>query len=243
MAFTAAEMLQYLNYGALGIIGLAMFWGFIQGFYKSTFFLIWTVGILVAGFFLIPIAASLMMDLDISMASQYVTIEGLTFTTVKATIVNFIVSMQPNLANVLVEGSDAMALVLGVAQLAISLVLFVVLFILNATIFKFVGWIIWLIIKPKRKGGKKRKKTFLSRLLGAGVGGLRGAFSVLLIALPFAALVSLSSGLDLVDSVSNEEPSYQLMVINDELVLVEVQQPTATEDDYLDIARTMLAEY
>lgn len=243
MAFTAAEMLQYLNYGAIGIIGLAMFWGFIQGFYKSTFFLIWTVGILVAGFFLIPIAASLMMDLDISMASQYVTIEGLAFTTVKTTIVNFIVSMQPNLANVLVEGSDAMALVLGVAQLAISLVLFVVLFILNATIFKFVGWIIWLIIKPKRKGGKKRKKTFLSRLLGAGVGGLRGAFSVLLIALPFAALVSLSSGLDLVDSVSNEEPSYQLMVINDELVLVEVQQPTATEDDYLDIARTIMAEY
>ncbi|MCU0104637.1 CvpA family protein [Acholeplasma vituli] len=244
MAFTAAEMLQYLNYGALGIIGLAMFWGFIQGFYKSTFFFIWTVGILVAGFFLIPIAASLMMDLDISMAAQYVTLEGVTFTTVKETMVNYIVSFQPNLANVLVEGSDAMALVLGVAQLAISLVLFIVLFILNLTIFKFVGWIIWLIIKPKRgKDGKKRKKTFVSRLLGAGVGGLRGAFSVLLIALPFAALVSLSSGLDLVDSLDQEPPSYQLMVINDELVLVEVQQPTATNNEYLDMARTILGEY
>ncbi|MBW4258594.1 hypothetical protein KTG15_12995 [Methanobacterium sp. YSL] len=244
MTFTAAEMLQYLNYTALGVIGLAMFWGFIQGFYKSTFFLIWTVGILVAGFFLIPVAAGLLMNVDISMASQYVTIEDLTFTTVKDTIINYLVVMQPNLANVLVEGSDTLALVLGIAQLAISLVLFVLLFVLNATVFKFIGWIIWLIIKPKRDSeGKKRKKTFGSRILGAGVGGLRGAFSILLISLPFAALVSLSSGLDLAQNITASQPSYQLMVINDELVLVEVQRPTSEQDEYIDMAKQFLSQY
>lgn len=246
MSFTAAEMLQYLNYAALGVIGLAMFWGFIQGFYKSTFFFIWTVGILVAGFFVIPTIASMVMTVDISSYASQIpfTIEGLTVTTVQDTIISFLVNMQPNLANVLVEGSDALALVLGVVQMAVSLVLFIVLFILNATVFKFVGWIIWMIIKPRRRGadGRRKKKTFISRLLGAGVGGLRGAFSILLISIPFAALVSLSSGLDLATTVS-VEPQYQLMVVDDELVLVEVQQPMAETDELIEEVKLFLKDY
>lgn len=246
MSFTAAEMLQYLNYAALGVIGLAMFWGFIQGFYKSTFFFIWTVGILVAGFFVIPSIASMVMTVDISSYASQIpfTIEGLTVTTVQDTIISFLVNMQPNLANVLVEGSDALALVLGVVQMAVSLVLFIVLFILNATVFKFVGWIIWMIIKPRRRGadGRRKKKTFISRLLGAGVGGLRGAFSILLISIPFAALVSLSSGLDLATTVS-VEPQYQLMVVDDELVLVEVQQPMAETDELIEEVKLFLKDY
>ncbi len=246
MSFTAAEMLQYLNYAALGVIGLAMFWGFIQGFYKSTFFLIWTVGILVVGFFTIPMIAGMVLQVDLSayLATVPIPIEGLVITNIQDTAINYLIDMQPNLANVLVEGSDALALVIGILQLAVSLVLFILLFILNATVFKFIGWIIWMIIKPRKRdeNGRKKRKTFLSRLAGAGVGGLRGAFSVLLISLPFAALVSLSSGLDLVTTVSNE-PQYQLMIVNDELVLVEVQQPMAETDELIAELKLFLKDY
>lgn len=246
MSFTAAEMLQYLNYAALGVIGLAMFWGFIQGFYKSTFFLIWTVGILVVGFFTIPMLAGMVMKVDLSayLASVPIPIEGLVITNIQDTAINYLIDMQPNLANVLVEGSDALALVVGIIQMAVSLVLFILLFVLNATIFKFVGWIIWMIIKPKKRdsNGRKKRKTFVSRLGGAGIGALRGAFSVLLISLPFAALVSLSSGLDLATTVSSE-PQYQLMLVNDELVLVEVQQPMMETSELLDEVKTFLSEY
>ncbi|MDX9807876.1 MAG: hypothetical protein RBS87_04865 [Acholeplasma sp.] len=246
MSFTAAEMLQYLNYAALGVIGLAMFWGFIQGFYKSTFFLIWTVGILVVGFFTIPMLAGMVMKVDLSayLASVPIPIEGLVITNIQDTAINYLIDMQPNLANVLVEGSDALALVVGVIQMAVSLVLFILLFVLNATVFKFVGWIIWMIIKPKKRdsNGRKKRKTFVSRLGGAGIGALRGAFSVLLISLPFAALVSLSSGLDLATTVSSE-PQYQLMLVNDELVLVEVQQPMMETSELLDEVKAFLSEY
>ncbi|MDG0887796.1 beta strand repeat-containing protein [Paracholeplasma manati] len=246
MSFTAAEMLQYLNYAALGVIGLAMFWGFIQGFYKSTFFLIWTVGILVVGFFTIPMLAGMVMKVDLSayLASVPIPIEGLVITNIQDTAINYLIDMQSNLANVLVEGSDALALVVGVIQMAVSLVLFILLFILNATVFKFVGWIIWMIIKPKKRdsNGRKKRKTFVSRLGGAGIGALRGAFSVLLISLPFAALVSLSSGLDLATTVSSE-PQYQLMLVNDELVLVEVQQPMMETSELLDEVKAFLSEY
>ncbi len=246
MSFTAAEMLQYLNYAALGVIGLAVFWGFIQGFYKSTFFLIWTVGILVVGFFTIPMIAGMLLKVDLSayLASVPIPIEGLVITNIQDTAINYIIDMQPNLANVLVEGSDALALVVGILQMAVSLVLFILLFVLNATVFKFVGWIIWMIIKPRKRdeNGRKKKKTFLSRLAGAGVGGLRGAFSVLLISIPFAALVSLSSGLDLATTISNE-PQYQLMIVNDELILVEVQQPMAETDELIDELKLFLKDY
>ena len=246
MSFTAAEMLQYLNYAALGVIGLAMFWGFVQGFYKSTFFLIWTVGILVAGFFVIPMISGILITVDLSaaLASVPIPIEGLVITNIQDTAINYLINMQPNLANVLVEGSDALALIVGVIQMAVNLVLFIVLFILNVTVFKFIGWIIWMIIKPRKRdsNGRKVKKTFVSRLLGAGVGGLRGAFSVLLISLPFAALVSLSSGLDLATTVSTE-PQYQLMIVNDELILVEIQRPLSETEDLLNEVKLFLKDY
>ena len=160
MAFQAEEMLQYLNYAAIGIIGLAAFWGFVQGFYKSTFFLIWTVGVLVLAYFMMPVVSAFLMTQDISMVEQYYQAE-VPITNLKETIPALLISMEPALANVLVEGSDALALVYGMTQMVLQLVFLIVVLVFNATIFKVVGWILWLIFKPK---GKKKEKIRLVQI-------------------------------------------------------------------------------
>ena len=240
MAFQAEEMLQYLNYAAIGIIGLAAFWGFVQGFYKSTFFLIWTVGVLVLAYFMMPVVSAFLMTQDISMVEQYYQAE-VPITNLKETIPALLISMEPALANVLVDGSDALALVYGMTQMVLQLVFLIVVLVLNATVFKVVGWILWLIFKPK---GKKKKKSGLSRLLGTGVGTLRGAFSILLMSIPIAGLVAFSGALDLaMTQQADAAPTYQLMLINDEMVLVEVQQPQAEQDEMIEEVQQFLSEY
>ena len=246
MDFLNAEnMLQYFNYTAIGLIGLGALWGFIRGFYKTTYAFIWTAGILVLAFIFMGPAAQFIMSFDISMVDQYVDI-GIPITSIKETVPLFLINQQPNLANVLVEGSDALALVLGFTQMAVQLVYLILVYVLNLTIFKFFGWILWLFIKPKKRDseGNKRKKTFVSRLLGSGVGALRGAFIIVLISIPISGLLAFSSALDLVIAqTASNQPQYQLILMNDELVLVEIQKPYSETSDLLEEAKLLLQGY
>ncbi|MDD4469415.1 MAG: hypothetical protein PHR29_05710, partial [Acholeplasmataceae bacterium] len=76
--------------------------------------------------------------------------------------------------------------------MVINILLFIILLVLNFTIFKFISWILWKIVKPKKDSetGEKPKKR---RLLGAGVGVIRGLILLLLLAIPMAGLASMAS--------------------------------------------------
>jgi phage shock protein PspC (stress-responsive transcriptional regulator) len=247
MAIQASDMIQYLNYAAIGILVIAALRGFWHGFFKSTFFFIWTAGILVLAFLMMNSVSSILMKQNVGSLLSFVDI-GVPITNIEDTVVTYLIHTKPGLADVLVDGSDALALVYGITQMVVNIVFMLIVIVLNLTVFKLIGWIIYLIVKPKKRdaSGKKRKKKMTSRLLGSGVGLLRGAFLILLISMPIAAIASMSGALDLAMTQSEASaPRYQLYIRNDEVMLVE-QQPLdqqSSEQDMLNQVREFLTNY
>ena len=246
MTLQASEMIQYLNYAAIGILVVAALRGFWHGFFKSTFFFIWTVGILVLAFILMNPISTLLMKQDLGFLINGLNLDiGVPITNIEETVIAYIIHTRPEMASVLVEGSDALALVIGTTQMVVNIVFMVIVILLNLTLLKLIGWIVYRIVKPKKrdKEGNKRKKKFMSRLLGSGVGVLRGAFIIMLISMPIGALASMSGALDLAMSQSEaSRPSYQLFIQDDEIMLVE-QISTSEETDMLNEVRAFLTNY
>ncbi|MDD2260551.1 MAG: hypothetical protein PHO87_06105, partial [Acholeplasmataceae bacterium] len=89
-------------------------------------------------------------------------------------------------------GTESLMFIFGIVKMVINILLFIILLVLNFTIFKFISWILWKIVKPKKDSetGEKPKKR---RLLGAGVGVIRGLILLLLLAIPMAGLASMAS--------------------------------------------------
>ncbi len=165
--------------------------GMFQGFFKSIYFTIVTVIVLVGGYFLIPVIANKLIDVNMNFLPSFGFGEA---TTIKGLIREILVNQFPDVAPMLVEGSDLMAFITGVAVFAITIVLFIVLIILNATLFKLIAWIIWLIIKPKlsendQRMGRKLKKH---RLFGAIVGGVKAFILLFIFAVPLAGVISIA---------------------------------------------------
>ncbi|MDY3195741.1 MAG: hypothetical protein RBQ95_02675 [Paracholeplasma sp.] len=193
MSFTGANMLMYFNFLAIATIGFAILGGFLKGFFKTTYYFVVTLIVFVGGFIAMPFITSYLMEADLSFFNQYIPASlEIELTTIKETVVRYLIEMNPSLEAVLVEESDALRLVFGVTQMALNLVYILVLYVFNLTIFKLIGFVIYLFIKPSKKDkyGNKRSKK---RLLGALMGGLRGVFAVILLAIPFSGIVSIGN--------------------------------------------------
>lgn len=193
MSYTGENLLLYFNLIAIATIGFAILGGFMKGFFKTTYYFIWTLVIFAGGFIAMPFITSYLMGVDLSYFNQYIPDDlGINLTTIKETVVAYLVENNPSLSGVLVEGNDALNMVYGIVQMVLNLVYIIVLSVLNLTIFKIVAFIIYLFVKPSKKDkyGNKRKKK---RLLGATMGALRGVFAVILFAIPFSGVVSIGN--------------------------------------------------
>lgn len=196
--------------------------GFIQGLYKSVFYMLFTMLILIGGYFLIPVISNKLLDANLSFLNNALsgTLE-VEVTTLRETIPAFLINKFPDMAHLFAAGTDTMALIFGVVKLAITLVLFLLLLVLNMTLFKLIGFLIWLIIKPRMKkseklmGMKKRKL----RLFGAITGGIRGFFILLIVAIPFAGVFSIAENavelLPLVENIETAETSSEFDFLAD----------------------------
>ena len=229
MSFTGENLLLYFNFLAIATIGFSLIGGFLKGFFKTTYYFIWTFVVLVGGFILMPFVTSWLMTYDLSRFDGLLPSSiDVTLTTIKETSINFIINENPSMANVLVAGSDSLNMVLGLIQMILNLVYILVLYILNLTLFKLLGFIVYLVVKPskKDKDGNKRKKH---RYLGALMGGLRGVFAVILLAIPFSGIVSIGNSVAFL--LEEDEPTIQMMITEDGYGFVSyADQPIETSD-------------
>ena len=223
LGITAAEIIQYINIAFLVCVALRALIGFLRGTRKSIFYLIATLIVYVGGWLAMGPIVRTIMDYDIS--SYYtvsIPIGEETFQLI--TIRQFLTEL---LTTYVFVGADisnsvALGLVLGVGELVVRVVYFLVLVLLSDTIFKIIFDIIWLIVRPKGK----RKKGFLSRLGGFGIGAVKAAFLLLLVFFGIAGLASMVKDVDealkLTETTeTSATPRYNLVLLGSNMVLVE----------------------
>ena len=225
IGITAEEIIQYINIGFLVCIALRAFIGFLRGTRKSIFYLIATLIVYVGGWLAMGPIVRTVMDFDISSVRNVtIPIGDNEFTIV--TIRQFMTEL---LTTYVFVGADisnsvALGLVLGVGELVVRVVYFFILVLFSDTVFKIIFDIIWLIVRPKGK----RKKGFLSRLGGLGIGAVKAAFLLLLVFFGVAGLASMVKDVDealkLTESETTETgttPKYNLVLLGSNMVLLE----------------------
>lgn len=185
-------IISYFNYGILGIIVLGTLLGFLKGLFKSVYNLAVFVGLLLIGWLISPMVARAIINFDIS--SYGLDLGGTTVTSIGEYVMNLIASSVEGIDGALVEGTLAFELINSIMVMAVRLVFIIVWLILMSTLFKFIAWIVYLIIKPKRNAdGTKKKKNFISRLSGMGVSLVHSLIFVLLLSIPLAGITSIGS--------------------------------------------------
>src|SRR5690554_6553268 len=103
MTLQASEMIRYLNYAAIGILVVAALRAFWHGIFKSTFFFIWTVGILVLAFILMNPISTLLMKQDLGFPINGLNLDiGVPITNIEETVIAYIIHTRPEMASVLV---------------------------------------------------------------------------------------------------------------------------------------------
>lgn len=191
--FQATDMLMYFNI-ACGITLLtSILYGFVNGFLKTSFMTIFFLLVMVIGVFAIPFISELLLDINLSFVNSVLPGEITTeFTSLRVSLPLILQEMIPEQAFLFQPGTESLMLIFGMTKMIISIILFIILLVLNFTLFKFISWILWKIVKPKKDSdtGEKPKKR---RLLGAGVGVLRGLILLLLLAIPMAGIASMAS--------------------------------------------------
>jgi hypothetical protein len=167
------------------------------------------------------------MDFDIS---KYYSINfrGIDITSINATIPGIIDNLVPQFAGLVTPGSSAYLLVQALIFMVLRIVVMILWLILMGTVFKFIFWIIYLIIKPKAKSknGKKVGKGLVSRFGGLAVGTVHALLVVFLFSIALSGLTSIGSSL--VEMLPETEPEVQetyLLVLNEEAATLQAQIP------------------
>lgn len=225
IGITVEEIIQYINIGFFVCIALRAFIGFLRGTRKSIFYLIATLIVYVGGWLAMGPIVRTVMDFDIS-SVQNITIpigdNEFTLVTIRQFMTELLTTYVFVGADI--SNSVALGLVLGVGELVVRVVYFFILVLFSDTVFKIIFDIIWLIVRPKGK----RKKGFLSRLGGLGIGAVKAAFLLLLVFFGVAGLASMVKDVDealkLTESETTETgttPKYNLVLLGSNMVLLE----------------------
>ena len=188
------ELTQYINIGIFVFVGFFALIGFLRGTYKSVYYLIATAIVFVGAYLFMGVYIKAMLSFN--MQPFNLSVSGVEVKTLNQFIPDFISMQVPNAASLMEQDTMVKELVFSLTTMLIKFVYLIVIVILSITLFKlFTDIFWWIIFKPKKKKGEKRKKkTFVSRLGGAGIGTLKGAFYLLLLCFPLAGVVSIIIG-------------------------------------------------
>ncbi|MDD2493050.1 MAG: hypothetical protein PHY83_03825 [Bacilli bacterium] len=189
----SSTIIKTLDYLVIAIFAISVISGFVKGMFKTTYNLIVFIGLMLLGWFLMPAIIEFLLDYNFS--SFNLSINGSALTTIRETLPVIVGSMDATIGSLMVEGTETYNLVFALAFSAFRLILMLVWLILTLTVFKFVFWIIYLIIRPRRKDaqGNIKKKSFASRFGGAVMGGAFAFIITVLVAIPFAGLTSIGN--------------------------------------------------
>lgn len=212
-----------LNLAFLGIIILAFLAGYLNGLYKTTTFLAFSLVFFVIGIIIIGPISEWLLGADLSSLNNVLPDNfQLQQGSIRASLPGILSQQFPEQQALFVEGSETMALAYGIVKMVLRLILLIILLVLNATLLKIIPLITWMFIRPKRNEltGLKPKKH---RLWGGLVGVVKGIAVMVLLAIPLAGISSLGASAETVleyqeaseastDAASDEEePEFEMI--------------------------------
>ena len=178
------DLLMYINIFAIAFVGIFAFIGFIRGFRKSLFYFIATAIIFTIGWVTLDIASDALKTYEFvrtfNLESFNIKLSGIQIKSLEEFIYGYILNAYPQAEDLLANDTLAKTALIGLVDMVVKLVFWLVLIVLSFTVFKLLTDVLWMVFKPKRKKGEKRKKTIASRFGGAGLGSAKGLVYLLL---------------------------------------------------------------
>jgi len=190
---SASSITLYVNIAVGVILLLAFLIGFKRGLFKTTYMFVATLTIVIIFWAIAPVVTKAILNFDVS--GFNLDVSGYNVDTFNGLIEHIMVNnlgMQAT-EGVVLQETLLYQTIYSVAVLVVRIVLLIFAFIMNITLFRFILWIIYLIVRPKVKDKKGRtiKKKWWSRLGGAGVSMLNAVLSLLILFVPLSAILSL----------------------------------------------------
>ena len=200
------SLFLYFNIAMVVFLVLGALFGFLKGFFKSTYNLAVFVGLLIIGIIISPIFVKIILNFDISSVVD-VDYDGVIITSLSASITPIAEKIMPELAGKVVPGTEMYELVYQLMVTISRLIFIIVWYFLTISIFKFISWIVYLIIRPRKKN--RKKKTLNSRLLGMGIGFVHVVVVMFIISIPMGGITSLAaSAQNLIPSNDEEDLTF-----------------------------------
>lgn len=225
------SIVSYLDIAFIVLLALGCLIGFCRGIFKSTYNFVVFLVLLISGWLISGLFVNILLDVNINMTIGDVYVSNL-----RESLPTIVSEINADFGALMVEGTEAYALVLQLFTMIVKLVFMVVWLVLMFTILKFIFWIIYLIVKPRKKdeNGNKKKKKFTSRLGGALVGALHTVLLILVICIPIAGVCSIGS--EITEISNQEEVAYSVIPTNDQKLVVLANENNNSED-YFSIYR------
>ena len=140
---SASSIVLYINLAIVVIFALAFLIGFKRGLFKSVYKLATSFGMVLLFFFVFPLISRAIMGMNLSNLFD-LEIEGVELITIEDFIAEYLVEVL-NVdvpANTVITESFLYLTVYSAVEMVLRIVLLIVVFILNLTIFKLIYWII-----------------------------------------------------------------------------------------------------
>ena len=197
---------QLITWTLTGLAVLFLVIGFLTGYVRGTHKAVYVFAVSIVVIFglwmlLTPIVKSL-VDLDVSFIYTY-EFEGFEMKSVGEAmefftkyLLGFIKEENDVLVdttNIVIQETMLYGLMYGLVEMLLKVVLMIIILVLNWTLFRFISWIIYKFIKPKKydKFGKK-VKTKKNRLIGGAIGVVNMLFIYLIICIPLSGVFSIA---------------------------------------------------
>ena len=222
---TVDNIILALNVLFILIVAFRALVGLIRGTRKSIYYFIATTIVVVLGLLFMKPVAKILLDYNYAPYGISVPIgeDSIPLTTGR----EFIITLLENYVFGPVDASDTvtMSIVIGLVEMVIRIVYFIITIILAITIYKIFFDIIWVIFfkKTKDASGKKVKRPLAkgSRLGGMAIGAFKG---VLIGSLFFFLIAGFSSVVVTINDnveLMGEQKTYDLVLLGSDAVLVE----------------------
>ncbi len=208
------SIINYLDIAFITILILGCIIGFCRGMFKSTYNFIVFIVLIISGWFLSKMFVNTILD-----AKLNITIGDVYITSLRESIPEIVSNINADFGKLMVEGTEAYELVIDLSVMVTRLLFMIIWLVLMFTIFKFIFWIIYLIVKPKKKNedGSKKKKKFTSRLGGTLIGAVHTAVILLIICVPVSGICSIGSELA---SINDKEVVYTTVPTKDGKIIL-----------------------
>lgn len=233
------DLLLYVNIGFIAFILIFALIGFMRGTYKSVYYLIVTVIVFGGGWLFRDAITKWLANFNLQFLN--LNIQGVNLVTINQFVPEVLSNSIAGTSTLMETDTMFKALVFGLVQMVLKFVFFIALTILAFTVFKLIADILWLFIRPKKKKGKKVKKTIGSRFGGMGIGAAKGVFYMLLILFPLAGIASIASSIS--DITTEVDMKYNLVFVGDEVIVSPVAETSELDQilEMLDLYNDSLA--